>query len=74
MWFICTFSELFEYQKILRNMMQFKGKNAPACTWRVEECNQTINYIVLGLKNLYLKSEVHNCLFDKAQKWPILTL
>ena len=54
--------------------MQFKGKNAPACTQRVEECKKTINYNILGLKNLYLKFEVHNSLFDRAQKWPILTL
>ena len=74
MWFISTFYEFFEYQKILRNMMQFKEKNVSACTERVQQCKSTMNYNILGLKILYLKSELDNSLFDKAQKWPILTL
>ena len=74
MWFICTFYEFFEYQKILRNMMQFKEKIVSACTERVQQCKSTMNYNILGLKILYLKSELDNSLFDKAQKWPILTL
>ena len=55
-------------------MMQFKEKIVSACTDRVRQCKLTMNYNILGLKILYLKSELDNSLFDKAQKWPILTL
>ena len=55
-------------------MMQFKEKIASACTEMVQKCKSTMNYSILGLKILYLKSELDNSLFDKAQKWPILTL
>ena len=55
-------------------MMQFKEKNAASCTETVEQSKLTLNYNILGLKNLYLKSELHNSLFDKAQKRLNLTL
>ena len=55
-------------------MVQFKEKFVSTCTERVQQCKSTMNYNILGLKILYLKSELDNSLFDKAQKWPILTL
>ena len=54
--------------------MQFKEKNAPACTETYEQYKLTINNNILALKNLWLKLELHNSLLDKAQNWPILTL
>ena len=48
--------------------MKFKEKNAPARTETVEQSKLTMNYNILGIKNLYLKSQLHNSLFDKAQK------
>ena len=55
-------------------MMQLKEKIVSACPERVQQCKSTMNYNILRLKILYLKSELDNSLFDKAQKWPILTL
>ena len=55
-------------------MMKFKEKNAPARTEKVEQCMSAMKNNIFGLKNLYLKSELHIFSFDKAQKWPILTL
>ena len=55
-------------------MVQFKEKFVSTCTERVQQCKSTMIYNILGLKILYLKSELDNSLFDKAQKWLILTL
>ena len=55
-------------------MMQFKEKIASACTEMVQQCKSSMNYNILGLKILYLKSELDNSLFDKAQKRLIFKL